>query len=205
MKRLIVLFCLLNLVSCSSDKADLDEPNLQTRPFYMGFTAFPYDLSIEASVETFQSVIREGDLFLNHFDHGVPWNEALNDLPFPDDVQATIDVTKSGLEPNTKILLTATPTNQLRDGLAEYWNNAGSHQPLPDSWKNKTFDDSDVIAAYINYCKRIIDEIQPDYFAYGIEVTAAFRKDDVAFEEFLVLVERVYASLKSEYPALPIF
>ncbi len=205
MKRIIILIGLFSLASCSSDDGGVKEPTVQTRPFYMGFTAFPYDLTVDASVETYQNVIQAGDLFLNHFDHGVPWNEALNDLPFPNEVQGAIDVTKNGLEPNTKILLTATPTNQLRDGLAAYWNDAGSHQPLPDYWKNKTFDDSDVILAYTNYCKRIVDEIRPDYFAYGIEVTAAFREDDAAFEQFLVLADSVYSTLKSDYPNLPIF
>jgi len=171
----------------------------------MGFTAFPYDNTVDAQLDTFQEVTENGDIFLNHLDHGVPWDEALNDLPFPSEVQGTLEATKSGLPPNTKILLTATPANQTRENLAEYWNNDGSHQSLPQFWQGKTFDDPDVISAYTKFCKRIIDEVQPDYFAYGIEVTATFRKGDTAFLQFLTMAEAVYASLKTDYPNLPVF
>lgn len=142
---------------------------------------------------------------MNHLDHGVPWDEAFNDLPFPNEVQNTLNATKEGLAPNTKILLTATPSGQNRKNLASYWNDNGSQQPLPAFWKDKTFDDPEVISAYINYCKRVIDTVRPDYFAYGIETNAAFRITDPEFAEFLTLAETVYSTLKSEYPDLPIF
>ncbi len=203
--RFYYLFALVLVCSaCSNDEAQSQNPEL-TRSFYMGFTAFPYDNTVDAQLDTFQEVNENGDIFLNHLDHGVPWDEALNDLPFPSEVQGTLEATKSGLHPNTKILLTATPANQTRENLAEYWNNDGSHQPLPQFWQGKTFDDPDVISAYTKYCKRIIDEVQPDYFAYGIEVTAAFKKGDTAFLQFLTLSEAVYSSLKTDYQNLPIF
>lgn len=198
----ILIFVLL--ISCSKDDGPPKEPEL-TRSFYMGFTAFPYDNTVDAQLDTFEEVTSNSDIFLNHLDHGVPWDEALNDTPFPSEVVGTLRATKSGLTPDTKILLTATPTNDTRENLAEYWNNDGSHQPLPAFWQGKTFDDPDVINAYTKYCKRVIDEVQPDYFAYGIEVTAAFRKEDAAFSQFLTLAQAVYASLKTDYPNLPVF
>ncbi len=205
MQRLFFLLAAVTMMSCSDDADPNGESTPEFRSFYMGFTAFPYDFSVDAQLETYKNVAREGDLFLNHLDHGVPWDEALNDLPFPTEVQTSIDATKSGLNPGTKILLTTTPTNQTRDDIAEYWNDNGSHQPLPNLWQGKTFDDPDVISAFTKYCRRIIDAVQPDYFAYGIEVTAAFTKDDENYTQFLTLIQNVYPALKSEYPDLPIF
>ena len=49
----------------------------------MGFTPFPYDITQQAVDDTYQNIINDSDLFSIHFDNGVPWNEALNDLPFP--------------------------------------------------------------------------------------------------------------------------
>lgn len=204
MKSFHFILIVVLLISCSSDEGPLTEPEL-TRSFYMGFTAFPYDNTVDAQLDTFGEVTQNSDVFLNHLDHGVPWDEALNDAPFPSEVAGALQATKSGLAPDTKILLTATPTNQTRERLAEYWNNDGSHQPLPTFWQGKTFDDPDVINAYTKYCKRIIDEVQPDYFAYGIEVTAAFTKEDAAFSQFLTLAQAVYVSLKTNYPNLPVF
>ncbi|TMM58091.1 hypothetical protein FEE95_01300 [Maribacter algarum] len=205
MKPIRFVLVFLYLLSCSKDNKFELEQEVETRSFYMGFTAFPYDLSKEAQLETYQKVTSVSDIFLTHLDHGVPWDEALNDLPFPTEVQNTLDATKSGLATNTKILLTATPTDQLRKSLNGYWNNEGSHQLLPVFWQGKSFDDPDVIAAYIKYCKRVIESVQPDYFAYAIEANAAFRYDDAGFENFLSLAETVYISLKSDYPDLPIF
>ncbi|WP_343485560.1 hypothetical protein [Allomuricauda sp. d1] len=200
-----LLLLLIALVSCSKDDASNPSSAIETRTFSMGFTAFPYDNSVAAQQETYQNVIADGDIFLSHLDHGVPWNEALNDLPFPEEVQNTLDATKTGLNPNTKIVLTATPNDQTRENLAMYWNNDGTHQPLPVAWQDKTFDDPDVVTAYVNYCRRIINEVQPDYFAYGIETNATFQKDDTAFAQFLTLADTVYAILKADYPNLPIF
>lgn len=200
-----MLLLLLLLVSCSEDDGATTDVETETRSFFMGFTAFPYDNTVAAHQETYQNVIADGDIFLNHLDHGVPWNEALNNLPFPEEVQNTLDATKTGLGPTTKIVLTATPTDQTRKNLARYWNNDGSHQPLPTFWQNKTFDDPDVVSAYINYCRRIIDEVRPDYFAYGIETNASFRKGDTAFTQFLILADTVYTTLKADHPNLPIF
>lgn len=211
MKPIYFILTFLLWVSCAKDESAKQEQDqeqqqeAETRSFYMGFTAFPYDLTVEAQLDTYEKVAGLSDIFLAHLDHGVPWDEALNDLPFPTEVQQTLAATKTGLAPNTKVLLTATPTDQYRENLNSYWNNNGSHQPLSAFWQHKSFDDPDVISAYIKYCKRVIDAVEPDYFAYAIESNAAFRKEDVAFTKFLSLAEVVYINLKSAYPNLPIF
>ena len=202
--RTSCLFLFFLLFSCSNDDGDVGDSE-GSRNFFMGFTAFPYDESTQALVDTYENVAQDGDLFLSHLDFGVPWDEAFNDLPFPDEVNSTLEFTRQGLNSDTKLLLTATPADQQRNSLARYWNNNGTHQPLPDFWENKTFDDPEVISAYLKYCQRIIDIVSPDYFAYGIETNATFRKDDLAFEQFLTLVRAVYTRLKTDNPNLPIF
>ncbi len=205
MKFKYLLILTVVLLGCSKDNEPAVVEKQETRAFTMGFTAFPYDLTVAAQLETYEEVAANGDIFLNHLDHGVPWGEALNDTPFPSEVQNTLNATKTGLRPGTKILLTATPAGQNRKELAGYWNNEGSHQDLPAFWEGKSFDNVDVITAYEKYCKRIIDVVQPDYFAYGIETNASFQKDETAFTQFLVLAQSIYVSLKAAYPNLPIF
>ncbi len=205
MKTLHCILLLLLVVSCKKDEKPIEDANPETRSFYMGFTAFPYDASIEANLNTYAGVVANSDIFLNHLDHGVPWDEALNDMPFPSEVQATLEVSKTGLTPSSKILLTATPISQNRKELAGYWNNNGSQQPLSQFWQEKSFDDPDVINAFTKYCMRVIDEVQPDYFAYGIEVNAEFKEGETTFNAYLTLVSQVYPSLKDAYPNLPIF
>ncbi len=202
---LLFLAVIFVLSGCSSD----DGPNLndetETRSFLMGFTAFPYDLDINAVNETVTNVVRDGDIFLNHFDFGVPWDEVRNDEAFPNEVLNAIEIAKTNKSNGTKILLTATPTDQTRENLAKYWNDNGTHEPLPPFWEGRAFNDAEVKATYLKYCRRIIDEVQPDYFAYGIETNAAFRKDDAGFMAFLELAQETYTALKADYPSLPIF
>lgn len=195
--------------SCSRDTTKPTESAIDwtlpdSRSFYMGFTAFPYDITPEAVAQSYKNQLANGDILLTHFDHGVPWEESLEGLPFPMEVQTAIDESVANSTPGHKVFLTATATDTDRDKLALYWNDSGSHQPLPDFWKNKSFNSQEVIKAYKNYCHRIIDAIQPDYFAFGIEINGAFLKNTKQYEDYLEFADNIYNSLKASYADIPI-
>ena len=57
-------------------------PVSRPRPFRMGFTAFPHDVTAEALKQTRQFVRTNADLIAHHIE-GVPWAGALADKPFP--------------------------------------------------------------------------------------------------------------------------
>ena len=185
-------------------KFDVDWTLPDERSFYMGFTAFPYDITPQAVAQSYTNQSVHGDIQLTHFDHGVPWDEVLNGLPFPAEVQTAIDESVANITANYKVLLTATATDTDRDKLAKYWNNAGTHQPLPSSWEGKSFNSPEVITAYKNYCHRIIEAIQPDYFAFGIEMNASFLKGTQPYDDYLVFADNIYYNLKASYPNTPI-
>jgi hypothetical protein len=174
------------------------------RSFRMGFTAFPYDITPQAVVQSYVNQSQNGDILLTHFDHGVPWNEALNNLPFPTEVETAINEAVANRTPTHKVFLTATATDTERDKLAKYWNNSGTQQPLPAAWSNKSFNSPEVITAYKNYCRRIINTIQPDYFAFGIEINSSFLKNTQAYKDYLEFADTIYHSLKLSYPNIPI-
>ena len=137
----------------------------------------------EAIEQSYRNQAENGDILLTHFDHGVPWNEALNDESFPAEVETAIDEAIANKTPQHKVFLTATATDTDRDKLAKYWNDADSHQPLPADWADKSFNSPEVIEAYRKYCHRIIDAVQPDYFAYGIEINGSFKEGTTFFLE----------------------
>jgi len=169
----------------------------------MGFTPFPNDFTPEALDLAYQQIEDHGDMILHHLDDGVPWDEAFNQLPFPSEVQSNLDQRKAKTPSGHKMLLTTTPTKQDRKSLAGYWSDE-SNGPLPDFWLNKSHADPEVITAYINYCRRLIDYFAPDYFAYGIEINASFELGSAEYENFLVLADTTYKTLKADYPDLPI-
>jgi hypothetical protein len=203
MRNIYLLLILLIFISCTAE-ISIDQELPDDRSFFMGFTAFPYALTQQALDETYESVAKDGDIYLLHLDAGVPWEEALLGINFPENITKTLQEALDAKGNNQMLFVTATPTSQTRNTLALYWNEIGEHQPLPAFWKGKRFNDPDVISAYTNYCKQIIDYTQPDYFAYGIEVNNSFDKNGDDYESFLDLAESVYETLKVSYPTLPI-
>ena len=202
---LLVIFLLPIFNSACTKEETESNSTPEGRNFRMGFTAFPYDLTLDALRDAFNYARDEGDIFLTHLDMGVPWDEVKDDLPFPSKVLETLDGALTLNKPGQKLFLSATPTSQQRNALALSWNDAGEHQPLPFQWNNRRFNDPIVIESYIKYCKRIIDYIDPDYFAFGIEVNASFEKGSQSYEDFLLLAEATYSELKKSYPTLPVF
>lgn len=201
-----VSFLIFSTHACQKETIqpqDTESP-VDYRSFYMGFTGFPYDLTSAALQKTYKDVNEHGDIYLNHLDHGVPWQEALVGAPFPNEVQTTLYEAVEARRPGNKFFLSATATSQERNKIANYWNDHGTHQPLSGHWMDMPFDDPMVIKAYLNYCRRIIDFSDPDYFAYGIEINASFRENSRAFKAYLTFADTVYHTLKNEYPNLPI-
>jgi len=192
MKNILLLagICIIMLPSCREND---NLPANNTRSFNMGVTPFPYDQGSEALTTSYNNALANSDMVLIHLDHGVPWQEALGGQPFPAEVTGTL-AAAADMATTRKIMLTATPISLSRDSLAGYWNDAGSHQPLPPPWNSYNF-----------ARRRIIDQIKPAYFAYAIEANGSFLPNTTIYDQFLVLADTVYQTLKKEYPNLPVF
>ena len=174
-----------------------------TRPFYMGFTPWPYDFDDAAINYTDQTIKDHGDLVLFHLDNGVPWPEALSGQPFPKAMQTDLDHMKA-TSSGRKVYVSASPLAHNRTDLALYWS-TDTHQPLPSNWKSLAIDDPQVVRAYSQYCKRLIEFFQPDYFAYAIEVNGGLNTKHKNWPRLLKLVDAVYLELKKTYPQKTIF
>lgn len=173
------------------------------RPFFMGFTPFPYDVTTEAIDWTYQRVFEHGDFIAHHLDTGVPWPEALAGADFPPLVAHEIESRRLRTPASETIYLAITPLSQFRDGLAAYWSNQGAVPP-PGPWARRGFDHPKVVEAYTAYCLRLIEALDPDYVAYGIEVDLLAANDQEAFDDFKRLARKVYRKLKRRHPELPL-
>ena len=108
-----------------------------------------------------------------------------------------------------KKYVAVTPINLARDELAP-WRDTANELPLPAPFDthsaNGDFNAPDVKTAYLNYCLRVIEYLDPDYLAIGIEVNLLRRNTDAAtWAKYLELHEHVYTNLKAQHPDLPIF
>ena len=226
MKKSIMLFCLIAIaivilgsflqnqeVSQENGTTDRDyySPEIQEyldnltlpgdRKFAMGFTSHPYDFNEKAYQDTYQKVRRHGDLLAFHLDWGVPWQQALagKDHYHPEATKIIQDQIAE-YRPQQIRYVSTTPQAHDRLTLAPYWG-YDTMLELPKKWQQKTFDDPEVIQAYLNWCRFLLRTYQPDYFNYGIEVNYSFEGlNDTRFQAYLKLVQTIYPQLKAEFP-----
>ncbi len=189
--------------SSTSEAAGLRENTklASGRPFYMGFTPFAYDPTIEGIERTYRFIAENGDLISHHLDDGIPWQEALEQKPYAqsveDNLKQRVEKTKRG----QKIYLAATP---VRSGLADYWSQEG-RVPRTGRWKKKQIDDPEALTAYLNFCRDLIRRFRPDFMAYGIEVNYELVKKPKEWARFVRFAKAFYPRLKAENPHLPLF
>lgn len=197
----ILLFLLI--ISCSKNE-ELINPPEQTRSYYLGYTPFPYSITNEAVAFSYEKILQETDIVSHHFDDGIPWNEAFKDTSFHPNILADWQFRKANTPINHKIFLTVTPINFLRTGISLY-RNVEPNMHLLAPWDTISFNHPNVKIAFYNYCKRIIDFFEPDYFAMGIEVNLLMANDKDLWNKYYELHRTVYQKLKLDYPTLPIF
>jgi hypothetical protein len=152
-------------------------------------------------------IATDGDMLVAHFDGGVPWDAALqNDFTlYPQDLQAEIDGIVRSTPPGHAIYLAVTPIAFKRDRLAPT-RGADGGQVFEPPWDTHRFDNPDVITAYRNHCRIMVERFDPDFFCFGIEVNLLrLNVQNDAWSQYLVLAESVYVDLKATYPSLPIF
>ena len=170
------------------------------RPFAMGFTDFPYAFSPQAVNEVAAIVRRDGDLAVLHFDDGVPWAEALAGTPYPAALQADLERKAAALPAGHVRYVATTPIAFTRDRLAP--RPGGAQDPPFD---RKSFDDPDVIQAFLAHTEKLIALYRPDFFAYGIEVNILRQFAPAEWDRFVAFAAAVYPRLKATHPALPVF
>lgn len=206
MKRLIFYLKLFTFAvggSCAFLACSKDE-EVKSRAFMMGFTPFPYEISLEGVEYAYEKLATEADIINHHFDNGVPWPEALSGDEFSDFIMDDWKFRKNRTEPGHKTYVSVSPINSFRDDLAAY-RGSEDNMPLPAPWDGYAFNDDHVKTAYLNYCKRAIEFFEPDYFGMSIETNLLYVLNPGAWTDYLELHEYIYQQLKFFYPELPVF
>jgi hypothetical protein len=192
----LVLLLLFGLNSISAQET--------TRPYYLGFTPFPYELSFEAVDYVYERIAEDADLIAHHFDNGVPWVEALHDQPYSDNIMNDWEWRRSHTPDDHQVYVSIAPIRLTRDGLALYRGETDD-MPLPAPWDTYTFDHPDVETAFMNYAVDIVDYFQPDYFVFSIETNLLMKLRPDLWDGYMTLHRNVYTRLKDLYPDLPTF
>src|SRR5258706_7017220 len=195
----LALGLLILMLVCAGGTFAADPPDqpAASRPFLMGFTAFPPDFTPVAVLSTRKFVKENADLIAHHIE-GVPWTEALNNQPFPPAFLKEWEDKKLATPANGKVYLAISPG---RGDLKP----AEKSPAIPRELNGKPYDDPLVIKAYLNYCRRAVEFFKPDYLCIGIEANEIQSSSGKSWRAYVALHKYIYSELKKDHPALPIF
>ncbi|MCA0359936.1 MAG: arabinogalactan endo-1,4-beta-galactosidase [Armatimonadetes bacterium] len=178
---------------------DLSPPG--TRPFRMGFTPWPSDLSIEGMQQSEKYLASNGDLFSLMLIGGIPWDEALAGKPYSADVERTLSTKPPK---GQQLFLSISPLGMDRATLAPAWGER-DNMPLSEKWKSKPFDDPEVIKAFTRFCLDATQRLKPDALAIGVESNALLSFNPNAWPAYKRLHRAAYQAIKKAHPRLPVF
>jgi len=172
-----------------------------TRPFLMGFTQWPADLTDEGVAIAREYAHARGDIVSVMFIGGIPWQEALDGKPFSKDVQEHMSYRSPA---GKKLFLSISPLNSDKRGLAPYWGET-DNRPLPRPWIGEALNSPRVKRAYLNFIMRAIDAMKPDYLAIGVESNVMLSRDQSKWQQLKDLHRDTYTAIKKAHRSLPVF
>ncbi|AMV29496.1 Glycosyl hydrolase family 53 [Gemmata sp. SH-PL17] len=181
---------------CAASGADPEK-----RPFRLGFTRWPADLTLEGATTAQDFAHAHGDIVSVMFIGGVPWPEAHDGKPFSKDVDNNL---KYRPPVGTQLFLSISPLDKDRKNIAPYWGER-DNMPLPRGWDKLALNSPEVKKAYLNFCLRAVEAMKPDYLAIGIESNVLLSHDAKKWTQLKELHRDTYDAIKKKHPKLPVF
>ena len=191
----------INIPAAESPPPPVETAERATRPFLMGFTPWPADLSDDGYLIAQQFAFKHGDIVSITLVGGVPWPEALDGKPFSKDIDGNISYRPPA---GKKLLLSISPLDKDRRNLAPYWGEKDS-LPLPKPWDKEPLNGPRVKKAFLNFVLRSVQSMRPDYLAIGVESNVLLSRDLAKWKQLKELHRDTYIAVKKSYPSLPVF
>jgi hypothetical protein len=198
--RFLVFLLLCVFTQCR--KASVPE---QTRSFHMAVTPWPSDFTPAAIDSAYAFINNHCDMVSHHFDEGIPYEEAFNQLSWPQELMNDVSARKQKTAPGKKILLSVAPLNLTRHEKADYYSKPDAiTDSIKNYWKQLPLNDLKIVTAYFRYVCYLIDQLHPQEVNYGVESNSA-EWTSTDFNLYTDFLSKVYGLLKQKYPDLPFF
>ncbi len=167
-----------------------------TRPFRMGVTLWPPDLTNEAIAMLVRFIAEECDMAAPMILGGVPWPQSLAGEPYSARLNGDLAYRPPA---GHKLLFSIGALNAVRTGMAPHWAET-DNQPIPAPFAGLAFDDARVVRAYTNFALRAYEASRPDWFIIGIEPNILLASTPAAWPAYKTLHRRTYEAVKERYP-----
>ena len=174
------------------------EPREQTgapRPYLLGFSAVPAELTQDAYVAALDLAARYGELLLiqrtpewAEFLPGAEPSERLADLTLRERIAIN--------ERELRLFYALDPFDSANRGLL-----AG----IPTGYEGADLADPDLRAAFVAQARFIAASYTPDYLALGVEINATFERSPTQYTAFLAAYHEAYAAVKTASPDTLVF
>lgn len=173
----------------------------QTQEVLYGFTAFPHDLTAQATEQVHQRIKPISTLYAQHMDQCVPWHQVLAKTPFPQWLERDLEEIRQRKGPTQTLYVAVTPTkNDRRTLAAACGDEEGKERWMPWSLRNAKFDSPAVRFAYTTYVQRIVDALNPRYLNIGIEMSELALKHPAEWPAFDRLFRHTVDALRKSHP-----
>ena len=209
----ISMLVLIGLTACKAEPMQ-HSTNIATQPAALapasgalkyGFTAFPYDLSLEAIQKVHDIILPNSNLYAIHLDQCMPWKEAAKGTPFPEWLQNDWNDIVSRIPQGHTVYIAVTPTGTDRRSMATPCSNEeGKPGDLLAEFSGKDYDNVAVQQAYLNYVKRVVEHFKPQYINIGIEMSELALQHPDEWPAYAGLYLATKAELKQQYPNLQV-
>lgn len=173
------------------------------RSYRMGFTPWLYDGTFDAQNWVWSRINAEGDVISNHLEEGVPWQAMFDGQDFSGSYLAELQYHKDHRAAGRKWLVSINPLNTARNGLAPN-RGATPAEPLTAPWNGYALNSAQVKTAFLNYARKMVEFMDPDYLLIGVEVNLLIRNNPAVWSAYVELHQYVYSGLKASYPTLPV-
>lgn len=175
----------------------------ETRWFYMAVTPWPADFTQAAVDDAYNFINANCDMVSHHFDEGIPYQEAFNNLPWPQQLVNEVNSRKTQTASGKTIFLSVSALNLTRREKAGYYANSSNiADSIKNYWKQLPVNDDKVVTAYVRYVSYLVDVLKPSFVNYGVE-SNEMNWNPAQFALYKDFLSKVFQQLKAKYPQLP--
>jgi hypothetical protein len=176
----------------------------EKRSFYMGTTPWPADLTVNEVNKTYDFINSHCDIISQHFDEGIPFEEAYSNTTMPNSLTDNVSFRKQKTALNKKVFLSVAALSINRVSKALYYKDATTPNNVKSYWENLPFDDPKIVSAYVRYINWLITQFNPVYVNYAVESNGMLWNVP-EFNKYKTFLSQVYLQLKNNHPTIPFF